>query len=315
MASWYRVAAAVAVAGAAASACQSGAAGRASPPTVTMAKLGVRAVGGIIASGTINREPWRFRLVSSPAWAGTHQCGRTAKFAADCAVGRDYLWHRLAGGAPVYFETIGPGVYGRVLDPKVSRLTATLSDGAVLNLRPVQAYGMRWVALAVPAGLSLVQVKAYSVRSELVHAVPYQIGGSYEFFTWLPPGDPGPARVTKAISPRLLPSARLHTGPWGNCVIEGSSAAECWSLGQPTFGALGDSTQVPRVVLISFRPDASYLVLFLSDGKVNQVPIVRGAGIGVAAVRIVRSPKIVRWAVFDAKWTQVGGGSGPPDSP
>ena len=71
---------------------------------------------------------------------------------------------------------------------------------------------------------------------------------------------------------------------------------------------------MPRVVPISFRPDVFYLLLFLSDGKVSQVPVVRGAGIGVAAVRIVRSPKIVRWAVFDAAWTQVGGGSGTPDN-
>jgi hypothetical protein len=57
-----------------------------------------------------------------------------------------------------------------------------------------------------------------------------------------------------------------------------------------------------------------YLVLFLSDGKVSEVPVVRGAGVGVVAVRIARNPKIVRWAVFDAAWTQVGGCSGPPDS-
>jgi hypothetical protein len=313
MRSWYRVVAGAAVIGAAASACQSG---PARPPRVTIARLGLQATAGLIGSGTINGKPWRFRLVSSPSWEGTHQCGPTAKFAADCAAGRDYLWHGLAGGAPVYFETIGPGVYGRVLDSHVSRLSATLSDGVVLDLRPVEAYGLRWVALAVPDGLSLNQVTVYSDRSELAHAVPLRTNdGSYGFYTWLPPGDPGPARVTKAISPGLLPSARLRTGPWGNCVIEGPTYEACWSLGQPTFGVRSDSTAVPRVVLITFRPDVSYLVLFLSDGKASQVPLVRGAGIGVAAVRIVRSPTIVRWAVFDAAWTQVGGGSGPPDSP
>lgn len=169
MGSWHRVIAGIAVVGVAASACQSS---PARPPTVTMARLGPRAVGGVIGSGTINGKPWRFRLMSSPAWSAAHQCGPTAKFAADCAAGRDYLWHGLAGGAPVYFETIGQGVYGRVVDSKVNRLSAAFSDGTILDLRPVEA-----------------------------------------------------------------------------------------------------------------------------------------------TVRIVRSPKIVRWAVFDAAWTQVGGGTGPPDSP
>jgi len=53
---------------------------------------------------------------------------------------------------PVTIWTFTPALFGPVR-PDVARVSMRLSDGAVLNLYPVEAYGHSWIGLVLPEGL------------------------------------------------------------------------------------------------------------------------------------------------------------------
>src|SRR5215470_10991705 len=139
------------------------------PPVVTVAAVGPGAPAGVIGHGTIDGKPWRFRLMPSGNWGGVLQCVSTARFAQDCAAGVTYVWNEKwpDSAQPLYIQTLGQtAIYGQV-QPVVTWVRARLSDGAVLGLRPVGAYGRRWIALAVPDRLYVSELIAYSARGEI----------------------------------------------------------------------------------------------------------------------------------------------------
>jgi hypothetical protein len=291
------------------------------PPTVTVAAVGPDAPVGLIGHGSIDGKPWRFRLMPSAAWRGTIiQCGPTARFAEDCAAGSTYVWSdKWPDSRPLFLETqTGQTIYGQVR-PAVTWVSARLSDGAVLGLRPVGAYGRRWIALVVPDQLSVSELIVYSARGEIAHSVPFLYGSNREphFYTWLPPGDPGPARSTRLLNSSVVPGQWLHVGPWGTCFMENSDSGMCWPVDQPTFGVIEDYPGHPatsRITVITYRPDVAYLVLTMSNGTTERVPVVRGAGMVFAAFKITRHPAIVSWGAYDSARRRVSGGPGPPDS-
>lgn len=197
-----------------------------------MGGSGPVAENGVIAAGTVNGKPWRVVLARSvpaeygPCWAppGTYEV---------CTLdisGFLKNWTGITGPANLWFTST---FFGQVR-PDVSRISIELSDGAVLVEYPVAVFGHRWFGLAIPPGLSAVRVVAYSVHGQAGHSVayPYGIGGSQaEFYSWLAPGDRGPARVTKVIGSGVLAgqpwSIVLDQGPWGNCVRIGPDERGC----------------------------------------------------------------------------------------
>jgi hypothetical protein len=287
-------------------------------PTLTVQRLGPDAVAGQIARGTIDGQRWQVRLMSGKSWNGIWQCAPDRRWATDCQIGFGYLWkrHFPFRADPVFFgEASNPDLVARVR-PDVTVLDARLSDGDVVRLWPVTAYGRRWIGLVLPDGVSVDKVTAYSGSREIAHSVPYIAAyGRYSFLTWLRPGDPGPARATRVVDATVVPGDMLNVGPWGTC-IGYPSAYSCWPVGY----RVTDWAQVypndsitPHSSVIAVRPDAAYLLLTLTNHRTMRVPVVKGSGVGFVAVKVLAHPSIARWALFNAAGDRLSGGNGPPD--
>src|SRR5262245_58352128 len=286
------------------------------PPTFTVARLNARAVHNVIAAGTVGGKMWRIRLTKAHARDCWSRPGSGMAANSDCleTVG-DALKHMKSYTQPVNIWTFSPALFGPV-QPDVARVSMRLSDGAVLNLYPVEAYGHRWIGLVLPEGLWPVKAVAFSRNTEIVHSVPFvgEFAGDRKvgFLTWLPPGDDGPRRMTKLIRGGGE-SLVLHTGPWGNCLV-GSGMLRMFPLDYVARGALEGGGGLPRTVPMAFPWPARYVRLEMSDDTVRRVSIVPGAGVGFAIIRAPRKPRILSWSVYDAGGHRLSGGIGVPGS-
>src|SRR5215472_5915513 len=287
------------------------------PPRITVTALGKRAVNNVIAAGTINGKRWQVQLTKKRGndvgcwsqlgsdWAPSSNCIET--------VGWELKhWHTYGGPAAIW--TYSPAIFGPV-EPDVARVTMRLTDGVVLNIRPVEAFGRRWIGIVLPGALAPAKVVAYSRHAEIAHSVPYvgpYIGESrdIEFLSWLPPGDDGPVRMTKTISGGGTTWV-LHTGPWGN-VLVGPGMVAPLSLGEHPNGALAGGGGLPRTVPMAFSWPAAYMKLVMSDGSTRTVRLVRGAGLAFAIIRAPSNPRIVRWDVYGPGGRRLTGGTGAP---
>lgn len=287
----------------------------AKPPKITVTQLGPRAANGVIAAGTVNGKRWQVRLTKKKnrtCWSRRHRGWAPNS---DCVEPVGYsLKHWYGYAAPGWIWTFWPAIFGPV-KPDVARVTMRLSDGVVLNLRPVEAYGRHWIGIVLPRRLAPVKVVAYSRDAEIAHSVPF-VGGNFggspdiEFLSWLPPGDDGPRRMTKVVRGGGLTFV-LHAGPWGNVLV---SESQRWSfpLGDHLSGALEGGGGLPRTVPMAFPWPAAYMKLVMSDGSTRRVPLVPVAGLGFAVIRAASKPSILRWGVFDRRGRRLSGGVGPP---
>ena len=316
MRSWLRVAAAITVAAAMASACQGSAVQPPKPPKLTVARLGQSASGGVIASGTINGKPWRVRLTL----ADQQSCDPKPGWAFDClmTVG-DVVkhWQSERPTEPAKIFTFSPALFGPVR-PGVTRVSMRLSDGAVVELHPVAAFGHRWIGIALPAALTPVEAIAYAGSKELGHAVPYAGPGpgvtpDIEFLSWLSPGVTGPVRRTQRVRGGGQDLV-LRSGPWGN-VLAGQSGNWSFPLDYRTSGVLEGGGGLPQTVPVAFPSPARYLKLVFANGMTRRVHLVLGAGLGFALVRIPARPAVRGWDVYSAIGQRLDGGQGPPGGP
>jgi hypothetical protein len=281
---------------------------------ITVTHLGARAVDGVIAAGTIDGKPWRVKLIrgSSPyapcwsppggPWEPNSNCTET--------VGRLInRWQTYPGPANILSDH--PALFGPV-QADVNRVSLRLSDGVVLILHPVEAFGHRWIGFVLPDGLAPVKAVAYSEEAELAHSVPFNdtIARESFFLSWLPAGDEGPSRMTKAIRSggrRLI----LRTGPWGNCLV-GDYEGWSFSLDDHPNGALEGGGGLPRTVAMAFPWPAKYMTLAMSDGTTRRIKLVQGAGLAFSLVQASRRPSIDEWSVYDGRGRRPSGGHGAP---
>jgi hypothetical protein len=277
-----------------------------------VARLAPDAAAGVIARGRIGGRPWRVRLTlrREPG------CNPRPGWAADCleSVGDEVRHWRQERPHPVSIWTYSPVLFGPVRSD-VTVVRMRLSDGALIDLHPVRAFGHRWIGVVLPPALTPVEARAYAGRRELAHAVPYVGNGpgstpEIEFLAWLPPGDSGPARRTNLVRGAGM-NLVLHSGPWGN-VLRGEDEEWSFPLGFKPNPVLQGSGALPRAVPLAFAWPARYIVLILSNRTAKLVPLVRGAGIAFAIVRVAKRPVILRWDVYDAAWRRLSGGFGPP---
>lgn len=286
-------------------------------PRLTVRTLGPVAVAGKIATGAINGKRWQIRLRTGKDWDGAQQCAPMARRAMYCDFGRTYLWStRFPDRSyPAWLNADVGALYGQVR-PTVTKVSVRLSDGDLVKLRPVTAYGRHWIGLVLPEGLLVAKVTAYSGGREIAHSVPYVAAdGHYNFLTWLPPGDPGPARVTKVVDAAVVPGDMLYVGPWGNC-IGYPNAYSCFPVGYRATGwgsEYPNEPQTPRSSVIAVPADAAYMLLTLTNHRIERVRVLHGAGVGFVAVRVLAHPWIAHWELYDAAGNPLSGGKGPPD--
>ena len=140
-------------------------------PPVTVHRPGPGSPPGLIAWGTAGSRRWR-ATVTQASGGLMGFCIAVTAVRPQCAS----AWY-LTRSSPVNLTTVhghgqsataGPVWHG------VARVGVLLSDGTVLWLHPVAAYGLRWVAFVLPARLTVVKATAYSARGELANATPDQ---------------------------------------------------------------------------------------------------------------------------------------------
>src|SRR5215467_3900235 len=146
------------------------------PPAVSRAPVAVHRPGpgsppGLIAWGAAGGARWRATVRQAPQGL-VGFCITVTPARPQCAS----AWY-LTRSSPVNLTTMhghgesataGPVWHG------VARVGVWLSDGTVLWLHPVAAYGLRWVAFVLPTRLTIVKVAAHAVHGELAYAAPYQ---------------------------------------------------------------------------------------------------------------------------------------------
>jgi hypothetical protein len=184
--------------------------------SVTVQVLGPTARGGVIGAGTINHKRWRVVLDSA---FGTNQGCAAQQYLLSCspnpgiAVGQREASIGEAGEGHTQFE------YG-IVGSDVTSVVVRLSNGTELDLRPVSAYGHRWVAMAAPVH-AIVEAESFVGGAEYRYAVAYVVGTYSEFVTWLRPGQVGLPRSSARVGSGTLDGVAWHEtvsiGPWGYC--------------------------------------------------------------------------------------------------
>jgi hypothetical protein len=286
----------------------------AAPPTaprhysVTVQALGPTAKGGVIGAGTINNKHWRIVLSKAFGDGCSPQpyvlmCGSNY----GNAVGPRDVSLGAAGattGTQFQFGNVGTDV---------TRVTIRLSNGAVLDLRPVSAYGHRWVAVATPA-LAIVEAESFVGASEYRHAIPYVANSFTEFVTWLRPGQPGVPRAARQLGSGEIDGVKWHisvdAGPWGYCTDFGNGGQSCIPsatslqaapIGKPlqlTCTRLFDSQsqkEIPASAGMATVPaGVKNVVLVLAHGSHLRLVAVPLGGVRVIGYAIANRPKVVR---------------------
>jgi hypothetical protein len=290
-------------------------------PNVTVQPVGRDAPRGLIAQGAIDGKPWRITL----RWMGKNLCvGISAKLPdANCGAADAVA----TAGWPTILEAIGNGatnaLYG-ISAGQVRQVNLVLSDGAVLDLRPVRFARHHWVGVELPAKLAVTRVVAYSRTGELAYAIPFTAvqGGLPSIEDWLRPGQPMPREFTRPIGSGVSAGKRwsvtIHAGPWGQCAVidipGDSGGGGCWPpTRQPGLvTGSGGPTDLPWSFVAAVRPKVRYLVLSLTDGTTRRVPTVQVGGLRFYALVIIRGPRIARWSAYDASGHRLYGGQGAP---
>jgi hypothetical protein len=284
---------------------------------VTVQPPGPHSPAGEIAQGTINGKAWEM-TISKPNGIG-QQCFESA----GAAVGGH--GPKVCGqdtgtvvGVPIAFNESSPPPYmalSGAVATDVSYANVTLTDGTVLRLHPVEAWGARYVAFLAPRG-AVAKVAAYSAHGEIASSVP-DPAGSANFGTWYPPGQHGPAPASGVIGAGKFDgiawSIRLSLGPSGECV-DFSGMPMCQPYHRPAgtaivqYSVLGGLSGAIAVFFGSAAPAVSRIAIAFPDGKTVARPVtVAGQKYWAFAAEAYKS---VHWTAYNAAGQVVGTGTG-----
>jgi hypothetical protein len=123
---------------------------------------------GMIAGGTAAGRRWR-ATVRQASGGLIGYCVTVTAMPPQCAS----AWY-LTRASPVSLTTVHAHGQSAATGPVwhgVARVDIRLTDDAVLHLHPVPGYGLRWVAVVLPARLKIATIAAYSAHGEIAYAV------------------------------------------------------------------------------------------------------------------------------------------------
>jgi hypothetical protein len=278
---------------------------------VTVMTLGPTAEHGVVAAGTIGTKRWRVVVSNSGGDSGPGD---------GCALQRYLLTCGLAYGGRLGPRQVGlnqASEYGTqyeigTVGAAVTRVAVRLTNGTVLNLRPVQAGGVRWIGVAAPLG-AITRAVSFVGRSEYEYAVPFGNNGAAEFVTWLRPGQAGLPVASKSVGrgeyDGVAWRAAVHAGPWGYCASFANGSTCVPATGAPSLlsdgrivaplacgpldtsdgkatGASAGVTAVP--------PGVKNVVLLFANRSRLRLTAVAIAGTRVLGYAIPARPKVVR---------------------
>jgi hypothetical protein len=270
---------------------------------------------GLVAYGTVDGRHWQVRLLK-PGTGGVRpgeQCW-VVLGASDCS---DPL--RVSGSEPAALTMTGQSgteaVYGPVA-ADVTALRLTLTDGTVLTLHPVAAYGTRNVAFAAPAA-AILKITAYGRAGEIATAIPLHTPrGGLNFYTWLHPGQPGLPRLTRLIGVgRIAGSAWSVTarmGPWGHCLVldtPGGADSTCFAFtGRPDTSLIGYTGGPPIVAYGQTSARTAHMVITLSNHTQIRVPAVSAGARKYFAFAVAHGVRALRWTAYDSARQETASG-------
>jgi hypothetical protein len=127
------------------------------------------AASGVLASGRLDGTRWRISVqlgAAGDCFVGATFDGHAATQATDCVpialppAGAGTLQRFVLQQRTLHRHT-GLTGYAGLASPRTAYLLARLSDGRSVRVRPAQAGGRRYLALALPAGLTVTEVTGY----------------------------------------------------------------------------------------------------------------------------------------------------------
>jgi hypothetical protein len=272
---------------------------------VTVQDIGPTAKGGVIAAGTINHKRWSVVLDRrmgdgcSPM-PQRLMCG-LMYYGGDMAPRDVSLDSAGAGGTQFQLGIVGSDV---------TRVVVRLSNGISLDLRPVSAYGRRWVAVAAPLR-TMVEAESFVGKSEYQHAVPWVTATDTEFVTWLRPGQPGLPRVSARVGAGNVDGVAWQTsvsvGPWGYCAafanggdcVPTTRSLQPQGIGKPLLATCGplynvSGKQVAASGVVVLPAGVKNLVLEFSDGSHTRLVAASVAGTRAIGFGLPKRPSVVR---------------------
>lgn len=288
---------------------------------VTVQAVWPTAKGGVIGAGTISNKQWQIVIDKSLGQGCT-----TTLYTLTCGPGygsavgpREVsLNGATAGGVQFQIGTVGPDV---------TRVVIQLSNGTELDLRPVDAYGHRWVAVAAPTH-AMVRAESFVGRSEYLYAVAYQASSYSEFVSWLGPGQPGPPRAASQLGSGKIDGVSWvvssSVGPWGLCVQfgdGGSCIPNPFSqrpplIGKPlqplTCGGIDASNgkQIAVAGVAAIPAGVKNVVLKLADGSHLRLVAIPLASLRMIGYAIPHQAEVVRTLEYGFAGQLVGSASG-----
>ncbi len=209
--------------------------------------------------------------------------------------------------------------------PDVTRVVIQLSDGTELDLRPITAYGHRWVAAAAPVH-AMVTAESFVGRSEYLYAVAYQPFS--EFVTWLRPGQLGMPRAARQLGSGKIDGVpwevSVSVGPWGYCAqfADGGTCTPEAARPQPpligkplqqlTCGGIDTSKgkQIAVAAVVAIPAGVKNVVLKFADGSHLRLVAIPVAGVRTIGYAIPLRPKVVRTLEYGFAGQLVGSVSG-----
>ena len=287
-------------------------------PAVTVYPAGPHAPAGLIASGTAGGRRWRL-TASKPGPAGAAhgaQCFTVISLR-NCG---PVSGPRPSRSDPVSFTGTSDGFTNVQFGPvssAVSYVTARLADGTVLTLHPVSVYGTRFVGYAVPRGVQVSSITAYSARGELASTIPFnEPGGTLDAGLWLRPGQTGMRRATHLIGSGTLGghawSAAAYVGPWGECLItrgNGGTSSVCDAVSAPQgTTVLGSASGPLAVVYGTAAADVQHVIITLASGQTLRVQAIRVGDQKFFVYALLRGQHSVRWQSYNALRHETGSG-------
>jgi hypothetical protein len=192
----------------------------------------------------------------------------------------------------------------------VTYVAVRLGNGTVLVLHPVEVYGVRAVAFAVPVGAGVVDATAYSRHGEIAAAIPFNApGGVAAFGVWLTPGQHGLARASGRIgsgtASGIAWSVTAYLGPWGICIqapATGDTSAYCVPASSDldlNSGATEMTGDGLTVAAGHAPPSTAWVIVNQPYGTMTKVWPVTVGGQKLFAFQLQTGPNPLTWTAYD----------------